>query len=340
MYAIVKTGGKQYRVERGQTLLVERLPADEGANVALEPILYRSEEAVFDKAGLAKVKVTAKVVAHERGEKLRVFKFKPKRGYKRRTGHRQELTRIEVTEIIGAGAAKAPRRRSREGAASTAAPRSRAESRARESAAAKAAKPATPKPRRQSRRGRARPKPRGKPGDAKAAGAAKPKAAAKPKPRETEAGARRPTMAHKKGLGSSRNGRDSNAQRLGVKTFAGQTVTGGEIIVRQRGTRFKPGAGVGIGKDDTLYARAAGTVQFTTGRRGRVVSVVGADEASSLGRAHAASSWIWSSETSNSARCSGSSGKIATRMMCLPVGSVGATVLKDDGREEVHDTSR
>ncbi len=69
-------------------------------------------------------------------------------------------------------------------------------------------------------------------------------------------------MAHKKGLGSSRNGRDSNAKRLGVKTFAGQMVTGGEIIVRQRGTRFKPGEGVGIGKDDTLYARAAGTVQF------------------------------------------------------------------------------
>ena len=80
-------------------LLVERLSAEEGADVALEPILYRSEEAVFDAKGLAKVKVTAKVIAHERGEKLRVFKFKPKRGYKRRTGHRQELTRIEVTEI-------------------------------------------------------------------------------------------------------------------------------------------------------------------------------------------------------------------------------------------------
>jgi large subunit ribosomal protein L21 len=106
MYAIVKTGGKQYRVERGQRLLVERLPVAEGADVTLEPILYRSEEAVFDRDGLARVKVTARVLAHVRGEKLRVFKFKPKRGYKRRTGHRQELTQIEVTEI-SAGAAKA-----------------------------------------------------------------------------------------------------------------------------------------------------------------------------------------------------------------------------------------
>ena len=81
-------------------------------------------------------------------------------------------------------------------------------------------------------------------------------------------------MAHKKGLGSSRNGRDSNPKMLGVKVFAGQQVTGGEIIVRQRGTRFKAGDGVGLGKDDTLFARAAGTVEFTTGRRGRVVNVV------------------------------------------------------------------
>jgi large subunit ribosomal protein L21 len=108
MYAIVKTGGKQYRVERGQRLLVERLAVAEGADVALEPILYRSEETVFDKAGLANVKVTAKVVAHVRGEKLRVFKFKPKRGYKRRTGHRQDLTQIEVTEIAAAGAKASP----------------------------------------------------------------------------------------------------------------------------------------------------------------------------------------------------------------------------------------
>ena len=85
-------------------------------------------------------------------------------------------------------------------------------------------------------------------------------------------------MAHKKGLGSSRNGRDSNPKFLGVKTFAGQAVTGGEIIVRQRGTVFKPGAGVGMGRDHTLFAKAAGTVEFTRGRRGRVVNVVSAAE--------------------------------------------------------------
>jgi large subunit ribosomal protein L27 len=84
-------------------------------------------------------------------------------------------------------------------------------------------------------------------------------------------------MAHKKGLGSSRNGRDSNAKRLGVKVFAGEVVTGGEIIVRQRGSRFKPGAGVGMGKDDTLFAKAAGIVDFSVGRRGRVVSVIAPD---------------------------------------------------------------
>jgi large subunit ribosomal protein L21 len=106
VYAIVKTGGKQYRVERGQTLLVERLAAEQGSSVALEPILYRSDDAVFDAAGLKKVKVTATVVAHERGEKLRVFKFKPKRGYKRRTGHRQELTRLHVTDISMGASAK------------------------------------------------------------------------------------------------------------------------------------------------------------------------------------------------------------------------------------------
>jgi large subunit ribosomal protein L27 len=81
-------------------------------------------------------------------------------------------------------------------------------------------------------------------------------------------------MAHKKGLGSSRNGRDSNAQRLGVKVFDGQVVTGGSIIVRQRGTKIKPGVNVGKGSDDTLFAKIAGTVKFRNrGDMGKFVNV-------------------------------------------------------------------
>jgi large subunit ribosomal protein L21 len=99
MYAVVKTGGKQYRVEQGQYLLVEKLAADEGASIELEPILFADADAVFDADGLKKIKVSAKILGHEKGEKLRVFKFKPKRGYKRTNGHRQNLTRIEITEI-------------------------------------------------------------------------------------------------------------------------------------------------------------------------------------------------------------------------------------------------
>jgi large subunit ribosomal protein L27 len=84
-------------------------------------------------------------------------------------------------------------------------------------------------------------------------------------------------MAHKKGLGSSRNGRDSKPKFLGVKVFAGQAVTGGEIIVRQRGTRFYPGDGVGLGRDHTIFATRPGVVQFNASRRGRTVSVVEAE---------------------------------------------------------------
>lgn len=77
-------------------------------------------------------------------------------------------------------------------------------------------------------------------------------------------------MAHKKGMGSTKNGRDSQAQRLGVKRFAGQVVTAGSILVRQRGTALKPGENVGIGKDDTLFAKIDGTVDFTRGKDRRV----------------------------------------------------------------------
>ena len=80
-------------------------------------------------------------------------------------------------------------------------------------------------------------------------------------------------MAHKKGGGSSRNGRDSNAKRLGAKVFSGQVIPAGSIIVRQRGTRFRPGAGTGLGRDHTIFAAVDGRVEFTSGRKGRRVHV-------------------------------------------------------------------
>jgi large subunit ribosomal protein L21 len=102
MYAIVKVGGKQYRVEKGDSLVVDRLREDEGATVALQPLLLAGDgkkDAVFEAQDLGKITVEAKVVGHERGKKIRVVKFKPKRGYKRTAGHRSELTRLEITKL-------------------------------------------------------------------------------------------------------------------------------------------------------------------------------------------------------------------------------------------------
>jgi large subunit ribosomal protein L21 len=106
MYAIVKTGGKQYRVQEGQYLLVERLPDEDGATVSLTPLLYVNGEDVVDGDDISRVDVAATILAHERGPKLRVVKFKPKRGYKRRNGHRQNLTRIEIKHIKLAAATR------------------------------------------------------------------------------------------------------------------------------------------------------------------------------------------------------------------------------------------
>ena len=99
MYAIVKTGGKQYRVQQGETLLVERLPDAEGATVDLHPLLLVDGDSLVDGEDLAADAVRATIVAHERGPKLRIVKFKPKRGYKNRNGHRQDLTRIQISSI-------------------------------------------------------------------------------------------------------------------------------------------------------------------------------------------------------------------------------------------------
>ncbi len=106
-YAVIESGGKQYKVEKGSELLVDRLDAKEGDKVALRPVLFRDKEVVAAPKELEKVKVEAKVAEHLRGPKIKVFKYKAKKGYRRRAGHRSELTRLEVTELKLGKAAKA-----------------------------------------------------------------------------------------------------------------------------------------------------------------------------------------------------------------------------------------
>jgi len=131
-YAVIETGGKQYRVEKGTSLLVDRLSAKEGDKVTLRPVLFRDKEVVAGAKELEKVKVEAKVAEHLRGPKIKVFKYKPKKGYRRRAGHRSELTKLEVTEIsLGGRKAAAPKKE---------------EPAEKKEAAPKAAKPAAKKP--------------------------------------------------------------------------------------------------------------------------------------------------------------------------------------------------
>ena len=102
MYAVVETGGKQYKVEQGTSLLVDRLYAKEGDKVALRAVMFRDSTVIAAPVELEKVKVEATVAAHLRGPKIKVFKYKAKKGYRRRAGHRSELTRLEVTSLKGA----------------------------------------------------------------------------------------------------------------------------------------------------------------------------------------------------------------------------------------------
>src|SRR3954468_24183842 len=100
-YAIVESGGKQYKVEEGTSLLVDRLDVKEGDKVALRPVLFRGDDVLTGSKELGKVKVEAKVAEHLRGPKVKVFKYKAKKGYRRRAGHRSELTRLKVTALKG-----------------------------------------------------------------------------------------------------------------------------------------------------------------------------------------------------------------------------------------------
>jgi large subunit ribosomal protein L21 len=98
-YAIVESGGKQYRAEKGGSLLVDRVPDDEGAKVTLRAVMFRGDKVVVEPGDLEKVKVEATVAEHLRGPKVKVFKYRSKKGYRRKAGHRSELSRLEITDV-------------------------------------------------------------------------------------------------------------------------------------------------------------------------------------------------------------------------------------------------
>jgi large subunit ribosomal protein L21 len=117
MYAVVESGGKQYKVEEGTSLLVDRLDAKEGDKVSLRAVMFRDGEVLVAPKELEKVKVEATVAEHLRGPKVKVFKYKAKKGYRRRAGHRSELTKLEVTSVKAGKAAPKKAAEKREPAA-------------------------------------------------------------------------------------------------------------------------------------------------------------------------------------------------------------------------------
>jgi len=138
-YAIVESGGKQYRAAEGETLVVDRLPDDEGGKIALRAVMFRDDEKVVLEPGeLEKVKVEAVIAEHLRGPKVRIFKYRPKKGYRRRAGHRSELTKLEVTDV------KLLSRKPAATKTTTAKPAAKKPAAAKKAAAAK--KPAAKKP--------------------------------------------------------------------------------------------------------------------------------------------------------------------------------------------------
>jgi large subunit ribosomal protein L27 len=236
-YAVISIGNKQYRVREGQRLLVDRVPHAEGKTFHPDLVMLGGDGDAKLGADLKGKQVTVKVAEHVRGKKVIVGKHKRRTGYKRRNGFRASLTRIEV-QSIGATRSRPAAAKKETGAAAEKPPAEK--------------KPAVRKPAAASAENKA-PARRSAPGK---------------KTEELE------RLAQKTGLGSSKNGRDSESKRLGVKIFDGQEIKAGMIVVRQRGTRFRPGAGTGLGRDHTIFATRDGKVSFQTGGAGRVVSVL------------------------------------------------------------------
>ena len=237
MYAIVKTGGKQYKVAPGDKLNIEKLNAEPGAKVELEAIcVVDGEKVEADPAKAAATKVVAVVLEQFKGEKQLVFKFKKRKNYKKlRRASPAADARSDRVGGLGQGreAGQEGRReegRGRRGAQGRNQGRCEVHGRQGEACRQDRLRKRSPPPRRPPRRKQS-PLPRRR------------LRRRRPKPRrKTPSKAREGIlMAHKKGLGSTRNGRDSHAQRLGVKMFAGQTVKTGNVIVRQHGTHHPSG---------------------------------------------------------------------------------------------------
>jgi large subunit ribosomal protein L21 len=182
-YAVIESGGKQYRVEKGSSLLVDRLGAAEGDKVALRAVMFRDDAVIAEPKELEKVKVEATVAEHLRGPKVKVFKYKPKKGYRRRAGHRSELTRLEVTELRLGKAAKATKAEPKEK------PAAEKPAKAKEAAKAKAKAKAKPKKAaaKPKAKAKAKPKAAAKKPAAKKPAAKKP-AAKKPAPKKEDSG--------------------------------------------------------------------------------------------------------------------------------------------------------
>jgi large subunit ribosomal protein L21 len=188
MYAVVESGGKQYRVEEGTVLVVDRLEAEAGDKVSLRPVLVSGDSFVVKADELAKIKIEATVTGHERGEKIKVFKYKPKKGYSRRAGHRAELTRLEITSLGGG-----PKKKAAPKKAAAKSDDAKAETKADETKAASAGtaekKPAAKKPAATKKPAAKKPaakKPAEKKDDAEKKPAAKKPAAKKPAAEKTE----------------------------------------------------------------------------------------------------------------------------------------------------------
>ncbi len=296
MYAVIETGGKQYRVELGSEIEVDRMDVEPGQTIDIERVLLIAdgEQAAIGQPVVDGAVVSASVLRQSRGDKIVVFKYKPKARTRVKQGHRADLTVLRIADIAWAGrsAAKEQAKVDKEQqAAADAAAKAAAEQAAADAAlaeklaaAAAAAAPAArpqPSPRqegqaqgrpRQSRPRRSRQR-RGRCCHEPDVAAARrdPDAVdtgdGRRHRRRRHPGRTSSTVAHKKAGSSSKNGRDSAGQRLGVKRGDGQLVSAGSIIVRQRGMTFLAGPGTGLGRDFTVFATVTGRVKFEHVRR-------------------------------------------------------------------------